>query len=130
MSELTGKVALVTGASGGIGSATARLLNQRGARLVLSDLQDEGPAELMRELGDDARWCRCDVAQEADNAAMVQCALDSFGRIDIAVLNAGIEGRAGLMPQIEATIAQPSPPQLHILVLRACIAGGAPVHPG
>jgi NAD(P)-dependent dehydrogenase (short-subunit alcohol dehydrogenase family) len=97
MSELTGKVALVTGASGGIGSATARLLHQRGARLVLSDLQDEGPAELMREIGDDARWCRCDVAQEADNAAMVQCALDSFGRIDIAVLNAGIEGRAGLI---------------------------------
>lgn len=95
MSDLSGKVALVTGASGGIGMATARLLHERGARLVLSDLADEGPVELMAELGKDAVWCRCDVTQEADNAAMVRIALDTFGTLDIAVLNAGIEGRAG-----------------------------------
>lgn len=100
MTTLTGKVALITGAAGGIGSATARLMHQRGAKLVLSDLADEGPADLMGELGADAVWCRCDVTSEADNEAMVAAALDRFGRLDIAVLNAGTEGRAGLIGDV------------------------------
>jgi len=95
MSELAGKVAVITGATGGIGAATARLMHSRGAKLVLADLDETALAALAAEFGDDAAWLRCDVAQEGDNAAMVQTALDRFGRLDIAVLNAGIEGRAG-----------------------------------
>ena len=95
MSELAGKVAVITGASGGIGAATARLMHSRGARVVLADLDEGALAALAAELGGDAAWLRCDVTQEADNAAMVQTALERFGRLDIAVLNAGIEGRAG-----------------------------------
>lgn len=95
MAELAGKVAVITGATGGIGAATARLMHSRGAKLVLADLDENALSALAAEFGGDAAWLRCDVAQEADNAAMVQTALDSFGRLDIAVLNAGIEGRAG-----------------------------------
>lgn len=95
MSEFAGKVAVITGAGGGIGSATARLMHARGARLVLADLDENVLAKLAAEFGEDAVGCRCDVSSEADNEAMVRAALDRFGRLDIAVLNAGIEGRAG-----------------------------------
>ncbi len=95
MTELAGKVAVITGAAGGIGAATARLMHARGARLVLADLDESALAKLASEFGEDAAWCRCDVSSEADNEAMVRMALDKFGRLDIAILNAGIEGRAG-----------------------------------
>lgn len=97
MSAVAGKVALITGAAGGIGAATARRLHSQGARLVLTDLDEAALASLASEFGQDAAICRCDVTSEADNEAAVQTALDTFGALDIAILNAGTEGRVGLI---------------------------------
>ncbi len=99
MVNLEGKVALVTGASGGIGAATALRLHAQGAKLVLSDL-DPGPlGELAAQLGDDTIACPGNVTSPEANAAMVDAALDRFGKLDIAVLNAGIECKFGLISE-------------------------------
>lgn len=95
MSQLKGKVALITGAAGGIGAATARAMHREGASLVLCDLEGSGQAALAHELGDRAIACDMDVTSEEETAAAVKAAQDAFGHIDIAVLNAGTEGAAG-----------------------------------
>lgn len=84
--RLDGKVALITGAAGGIGAACARLFAAEGARLVLMD-RDSGTPDI-----DGARAFAGDVSQPEDMAAAVACAREAFGGLDVAVLNAGIEG--------------------------------------
>jgi NAD(P)-dependent dehydrogenase (short-subunit alcohol dehydrogenase family) len=86
MAELDGRVALVTGASRGIGAATARALAAAGATVVLTDLADT--SELARELGGHAR--RHDVTSEADWIETVAFAKAEAGGIDILVNNAGV----------------------------------------
>jgi NADP-dependent 3-hydroxy acid dehydrogenase YdfG len=88
-----GKVVAITGASSGIGAATARLLAERGARVVLGarrvERLDDIVAEI-RENGGQAISCRVDVARRADLERLVETALDRFGRLDVLVSNAGI----------------------------------------
>lgn len=95
MDAFEGKVALVTGAGGGIGRAAALTLAARGARVIVSDVQD-GPGEetvrMIAENGKEARFIKADVSVSVDVHALVQRALDTFGRLDIAVNNAGIGG--------------------------------------
>jgi NAD(P)-dependent dehydrogenase (short-subunit alcohol dehydrogenase family) len=86
-------VAVVTGAAGGIGEATARMLVARGHRVVLADVQEA--AALAHELGDAARAIRTDVAVEADVAAAVDLALREFGGLDLMFANAGVFGAYG-----------------------------------
>ncbi|MEE4537668.1 MAG: SDR family NAD(P)-dependent oxidoreductase [Erythrobacter sp.] len=91
--DLTGKVAIVTGASSGIGAATARLLAQRGASVVLAARREEAIAALAEEIaraGGTASHIRTDVSDAGEVAAMVAHAVDTYGRLDIAVNNAGI----------------------------------------
>ncbi|MGD9664238.1 MAG: SDR family NAD(P)-dependent oxidoreductase [Novosphingobium sp.] len=95
MTRLKGKVALITGAAGGIGAATARAMYDEGAKLVLCDLEGSGQAALAREFGDRAIACDMDVTSEEETANTVRAAQDAFGHIDIAVLNAGTEGAVG-----------------------------------
>jgi NAD(P)-dependent dehydrogenase (short-subunit alcohol dehydrogenase family) len=96
--ELKGKVAVVTGAASGIGRATALAFAQEGARVVIAD-RDGGGAEetlaMVRNAGADAIMVRVDVAHEADVAAMIEQATRSFGGVDVAFNNAGIEGPVG-----------------------------------
>lgn len=87
--RLEGKVAVITGATSGIGEATARCFAREGARLVLAGrTRDKGEA-LARELGDRAVFQVTDVTREADIAALVDTAVARFGRLDCMFNNAG-----------------------------------------
>lgn len=87
------KVALVTGASFGIGRATALAFARRGANVVLVDwVEDDTTSELIKELGSESMFIKCDVSKAYDVKAMIEKAIDRYGHIDFAHNNAGIEG--------------------------------------
>jgi len=91
--QLTGQTALVTGASSGIGEATALALAREGARVAIAArrLQRlEGLAERIRQGGGDALPIAADVTEEAQAAAMVQRAFQEFGRLDMLISVAGV----------------------------------------
>lgn len=90
--RLSGLVAVITGAGGEIGSATARLMAARGARIVGVDRDPRSMSALSADLGDAFRAVEGDVTDEASVKAYVTAALDAFGGIDIFFNNAGIEG--------------------------------------
>jgi 3-oxoacyl-[acyl-carrier protein] reductase len=88
---LGGKVAIVTGGSGGIGLACARALTGEGARVVLGDLDGGAAATAADELGADvAIAVEVDVSQPRDASLLVDAALERFGRLDVLVASAGI----------------------------------------
>ncbi|MGX7761574.1 SDR family oxidoreductase [Streptomyces angustmyceticus] len=92
MSGIDGKVVAITGASSGIGEATALLLAERGARLVLGARRTERLAELVARIeaaGGTAVRIRTDVTRRADLHALVALAVERFGRLDVLVGNAG-----------------------------------------
>jgi NADP-dependent 3-hydroxy acid dehydrogenase YdfG len=93
MSPITGKVVAITGASSGIGEATARVLGERGAKVVLGARRvaqlDEIAAEL-RHRGGQAIVCATDVTRRDDLERLVGTAVAEFGRLDVLVSNAGI----------------------------------------
>ncbi|MGI5256491.1 SDR family oxidoreductase [Streptomyces angustmyceticus] len=92
MSGIDGKVVAITGASSGIGEATALLLAERGARLVLGARRTERLAELVARIeaaGGTAVQTRTDVTRRADLHALVALAVERFGRLDVLVGNAG-----------------------------------------
>jgi len=86
MERLGGKVALVTGGASGIGRAIVERFEADGASVVAGDIDDGALASLASE---QVTVSRCDVTSEADQAALVQLAVDRFGGLDIAVANAG-----------------------------------------
>jgi NAD(P)-dependent dehydrogenase (short-subunit alcohol dehydrogenase family) len=98
MASLAGKVALVTGASSGIGLAVARGYAAAGARVVLSDVTEEGgraAAAEVRRQGGSATFVGADVSSPQACERMVLAAVDAFGRLDCACNNAGIGGEQG-----------------------------------
>lgn len=97
MEELTGKVVAVTGASAGIGAATARALAAEGASVVLGARRRERLAELADELGDAAAVVEMDVRDPAASTDLVETAIARFGRLDAIVVNAGIGMYGGIM---------------------------------
>ncbi len=94
MITLENKVALVTGATSGIGKATALALGSAGAKVVFSgrrDLEGETTAALIRNAGAECLFVRSDVSSEEDVKALVQKTIKTYGQIDCAFNNAGIE---------------------------------------
>lgn len=87
MNAIDSKVALVTGGASGIGAAIARHFASRGARVLIADLDPAGEV-IAREIG--GAFVRTDVTRLEDNLAAVRTAIERFGGLDIAVLNAGI----------------------------------------
>jgi NAD(P)-dependent dehydrogenase (short-subunit alcohol dehydrogenase family) len=93
MRALEGKVAVITGATSGIGAKTAERFVAEGAKVVIAGRRAEEGEVLARRLGSAARFIRTDVAEEAQVKAMIEHALSAFGRLDCLFNNAGTPGR-------------------------------------
>ncbi len=92
---LQDKVALVTGGAQGIGRSTALAFAAQGAKIIVADVLDaegEAVAAHIRQLGGEAIFVHCDISQSAAVEAMVARAVETYGRLDCAANNAGIEG--------------------------------------
>lgn len=93
MFDLTGQKALVTGGSVGIGKACATALAMAGADVAIVDIDEKAgskAAEVIREMGRESIFVKCDVTKKEDVQAMVAKVVEEFGRLDIGVNNAGI----------------------------------------
>ncbi len=99
MGRVQGKVALVTGAASGIGLATAELLLDEGAKVVLTDLEKRRSAPALAALGQRARFLGLDVTDEENWIAITDAIVSEFGQLDILVNCAGV----ALLKDIEAT---------------------------
>jgi NAD(P)-dependent dehydrogenase (short-subunit alcohol dehydrogenase family) len=94
MASLTGKVAIVTGGSSGIGRASAIAFAREGAKVVIASRREQEGEEtvrLVKEAGSDGFFVKTDVAKAADVSAMVEKTVQQYGRLDYAFNNAGIE---------------------------------------
>jgi 3alpha(or 20beta)-hydroxysteroid dehydrogenase len=92
MGRLSGKVAIVTGASQGMGEAHARRFVAEGAQVVMVDINEERGAAIAAEIGDDARFVKADVTSLAEWRRVVDAAESAFGPVTVLVNNAGIIG--------------------------------------
>jgi len=104
--RLAGKVAVVTGGASGMGQATVRRFLTEGAKVVIADFNaanGEATLAMARDAGhgERARFVRTDVAKETDVKAMIDCAVDEFGRLDVIFNNAGVGGAIGPVWELE-----------------------------
>ncbi len=104
--RLQDKVAVITGAASGMGQATALRFLAEGARVVIADFNAENGANTVRLATEDGyadavRFLKTDVAKESDVKAMIECALDNFGQLDVVFNNAGVGGAIGPLWDLE-----------------------------
>jgi NAD(P)-dependent dehydrogenase (short-subunit alcohol dehydrogenase family) len=95
MKQLEKKVAIITGAGSGIGKETALLFAREGAKVVVSDINDEAGKQVVSEIkadGGEAIFVKADTSKAQDHEALVKQAVETYGKLDIAVNNAGIGG--------------------------------------
>lgn len=94
MGKLDGRTAIITGGAGGIGSAAARLFAEEGAQVMLVDLDADVMGRTVADIGDDrAAFTVADVSDAGQTKAYVDATVERFGGVDVALLNAGIEGQ-------------------------------------
>lgn len=93
--RLNNKIAIVTGAASGFGEGIAKRFAEEGAKVVVADLNAKGAERVAGEIGDSALAVAADVSIRADVDAMVKAAVDTFGRVDIMINNAGYTHRNG-----------------------------------
>jgi len=102
MGALDGKVALITGAAGGIGRATSKLFIEEGAKgVILADIWDEMGEKFAGELGPNALYIHTDVSQESDIKKAINLAVEKFDSLDIVFSNAGNPGSGSGIEEIE-----------------------------
>ena len=93
MARLEGKVAVITGATGGIGRAAAGLFAEEGARVALVDLDEDALRDVAQSIGEDkASYTAADVTQPEQTQTYIDAAVSRWGGVDILLANAGIEG--------------------------------------
>jgi len=101
MGKLDGKVALITGAAGGIGRATSKLFIEEEAKgVVMADIWDEMGEKTAEELGPNAIYIHADVSQETDIIEAIDLAVEKFGRLDVVFSNAGNPGPGGVIEDV------------------------------
>jgi NAD(P)-dependent dehydrogenase (short-subunit alcohol dehydrogenase family) len=94
LAQLSNKVAIITGAAGGIGQAIATLFARKGAKLILVDRDEKGLAELAAKIGPhECSSCVADMSNPEDVERATKLAVAQYGRLDILMSNAGIEGQ-------------------------------------
>jgi NAD(P)-dependent dehydrogenase (short-subunit alcohol dehydrogenase family) len=120
MNRLQDKVAVITGAGSGIGRATARLFHAQAAQLVLAD-STGAQNDVAAGLGDGVLAVQADVASTSDVEAMIDAAVQRFGRVDVLFKNSGIDGVLG--PVEECTLENFE----HVMAvnLRACFSASS-----
>ena len=90
MKGIENKVIVITGASSGIGEATAKILAEGGAKVVLSARREDRLKKLALEIGDNAAYFKSDVSSAEDMKALIAMAKEKFGRVDVLFANAGV----------------------------------------
>ena len=93
--DMEGRAVLITGAGSGIGREAALVFAREGAKVMVSDINEKGGEEtvsLVKQKGGTASFVRCDVSKGPEVEAMVKAVVDTYGRLDAAFNNAGVEG--------------------------------------
>ncbi|MBI2382536.1 MAG: glucose 1-dehydrogenase [Gammaproteobacteria bacterium] len=90
MGRVQNKVAIVTGAAGGLGAEDARLLAREGAKVVVTDIDEDAGRKVAAEIGENAMFLRHDITSESDWQAVMKATTERFGGVDVLVNNAAI----------------------------------------
>jgi NAD(P)-dependent dehydrogenase (short-subunit alcohol dehydrogenase family) len=93
--KLDGRIAVVTGAASGLGRACATLFAQEGAKVVVADIQDAAGEAVAKDLG--GLYVHTDVSRAEEVAKLMDSSVEAFGRIDVLMNNAGIDGEGGII---------------------------------
>jgi len=104
MGRLKDKVAIITGGAGEIGIPTAKLFVEEGAKVLIVDINETALKEAVNDLGEASSYVVADVSQEDQVNDYTETAVDRYGKIDIVLLNAGIEGP--IKPLFEYTVEE------------------------
>ena len=119
MLPLEGKVAVITGGASGIGACTAEVFVANGAKVVIAGRRQDRAEKLVGKLGDAASFIRTDVSVEADVKAMIDHAVDRFGRVDCLMNNAGRSSQYAAMADVDLEVFD----AVIAVHLRAVLAG-------